>query len=950
MNPYKLSQVYKQLTSQNSILKKYLKLGTKDIKQPDLPAFVEQKNMFNRFMKDNPRPDQIGRKDMAGGGMLVKPTADGSRPGYKSDFSKKELKKFGKTIEKREITDKLGRKSIREVFVLKGKDQNDFYNEFYKNNPNKPRYFNKEFTELSTSQRQDVFDSYVYQKKLAQKPDRGYITTKELSKLVNPDSDINFIKNGLLRTIGKSDAAKGRKLELTSKYLKTLLKPKKFKVRSDLKGNIADVIHVKKNANIIKMLRDYYNGVQLRPETMKNIEKILKNEEIKKMFKIGSYKELVEAIDNLKIPNAQKATTIFRIAQHMDGIQFKNFKPDIPKNINAANKIFVGLEKAQWGDPYADSYRQMKRDEIMKMLGTGYFDKSYQNFIKDARAVLAAEVGEKVAKTLDLNEITGLTSASKGKTFSSSQFVNFMDSHFNRNAHASMIKEYGKYEKNIANALKNNNKYQATKLINKWDDWKKGWFKNLDDKYKTKAIADIVPTFKIGADPYGKIFSDQRLKQLLDLDFDPRKDYVPGQKLQLAKTFKSQSTQPVLKEIAQGDEKAIRALLAAIGCPEKRARLQTGTNCSTKGANFINSGMKNASPAQFKNFALLANRAKDLGRSIMKFGIIPEAMYVAADATVRLTMGDKPIEALLRGSEYLLPGDQTKLAEMMEATRLMNPETAAIIGRSIDYKNTLSEIDSLKAQKDNLENLSGGGEFDYIGDLNQDSLNLDKFIKQKEDALNTKFKMTDAEQIYANRMQDEVDDIRKSRSLTTKLKSMFRDVDPDSDIETLGAPEVTQEQLNKRLRPQLPRDLLLASEAEMIQAAKTAQLQGYDIPDDYYIKQQRDVKNMSLAELAEATSPEQVYGASGTMGEPLNKGIVEKPQNVISDMEREITGQTNVANPFDLDLSMMGTGLRGFSAAGGGIAKQAGADSGPPPESGPNPQGLSYLMKRGKNI
>ena len=36
--------------------------------------------------------------------------------------------------------------------------------------------------------------------------------------------------------------------------------------------------------------------------------------------------------------------------------------------------------------------------------------------------------------------------------------------------------------------------------------------------------------------------------------------------------------------------------------------------------------------------------------------------------------------------------------------------------------------------------------------------------------------------------------------------------------------------------------------------------------------------------------------------------------------------------------------------AGGGIAKIAGVDSGPPPESGPNSQGLSYLMKRDKNI
>ena len=931
---------------------KYLTRAKKE--KPDLPdvflaskAPIPEKTLTRNMFKE---AQERFKNAKAGGGMLVQPSADGSRPGYASDFSKKELKKFGKTIEKREVIDKLGRKAIRDVFVLKGKDQNDFYNQFYKNNSNKPRYFGKEFTELSTSQRQDVFDSYVYQKKLAQKPDRGYITTKELSKLVDPKSDINFIKNGLIRTIGESDAAKGRKLSLTKDYLKTILKPKKFKVRSDLKGNIADVIHVKNNNTIIKMLRDYYNGVQLNPETMENIEKILKNEEIKKLFKIGSYDKLVKAIDNLNIPNAQKSTTIFRIAQHMDGIQFRNFKPNISKNINAANKIFVGLEKAQWGDPYADAYRQMKRDEIMKMLGTGYFDKSYQNFIKDARAVIAAEVGEKVAKTLDLNEITGLTSASKGKTFSSSQFINFMDSHFNRNAHASMIKEYGKYEKNIANALKNNNRYQANKLINKWDDWRKGWFKNLDDKYKTKAIADIVPTFKIGADPYGKIFSNKRLKQLLDLEFDPRKDYIPGQKLQLAKTFKSQSTQPILKEVAQGDERALRTLLAAIGCPEKRAKLQTGTNCSIKGANVINSGMKNASRAQLKNFAAFANRAASLGRGIMKFGVIPEALYVAADSAIRLGMGDNFNEAFLRATEYLRPGDQTKLAETLEADRFFGPEIAGIINKSLSYKNELAKVQSLEDQKANLKNLSGGGAFDYIGNLNQDVKNIDDQIKQATDNLNNKFKMTDAEQIYADRMQKEVDDARTANSFFTKLKSKFRDAGQDqSDIETLGMPEKTQKQLNERLTPELPRDLFLANENELINYAKYQQSQGFNIPDNYYLQQQQYYKNMSLAQLAAATSPEQVYGASGIMGEPINKPPIEKKQNIIPDMEKEIIGQTNVANPFDLDISDIGTGLRGFSAAGGGIAKQAGISSGPPPESGPMSQGLQGLMKRVRN-
>ena len=37
----------------------------------------------------------------------------------------------------------------------------------------------------------------------------------------------------------------------------------------------------------------------------------------------------------------------------------------------------------------------------------------------------------------------------------------------------------------------------------------------------------------------------------------------------------------------------------------------------------------------------------------------------------------------------------------------------------------------------------------------------------------------------------------------------------------------------------------------------------------------------------------------------------------------------------------------GVFFAGGGIAKIAGVDSGPPPESGPNSQGLPSLLKRG---
>jgi len=394
------------------------------------------------------------------------------------------------------------------------------------------------------------------------------------------------------------------------------------------------------------------------------------------------------------------------------------------------------------------------------------------------------------------------------------------------------------------------------------------------------------------------------------------------------------------------------------------------TECAKDGARIINSGMKNASPAQIKNFAEFANRTKRLGRNIMKFGILPEAMYVAADSTFRLAMGDSAIESLLRASEYLLPGDQTKLAEMMEAKRLSSPETAAIIGRSIDYKNQLAKIQSLEDQKANLELLSGRGDFDYIGDLSQNIKNVDAQLKKATDDLNNKFKITDPERLYAEGMKDEVDDIRGTRSFLTKVKKFARDIDDREygDVEDLETPQDTQKDLNQRMLRQAPtiykvegnkllqKNLSEATTSEIMNHVQLLKPLGFNVSTKNLLADRDKLRGMPLSQQEQIFGKEATYGFSGTLGEPLNKGPVEKKQNVISEMENEIVGRTNVnpqgqvINPFDIDISDIGSGLRGFAAAGGGIAKEAGDRSGPPPESGPMSQGLQGLMKRVRNL
>ena len=65
---------------------------------------------------------------------------------------------------------------------------------------------------------------------------------------------------------------------------------------------------------------------------------------------------------------------------------------------------------------------------------------------------------------------------------------------------------------------------------------------------------------------------------------------------------------------------------------------------------------------------------------------------------------------------------------------------------------------------------------------------------------------------------------------------------------------------------------------------------------------------------------------------------------------KNLETKTNRANFFGNLRDRIFGAPQSLSFAGGGIAKQAGDPSGPPPESGPNSQGLSGLLKRGNKI
>ena len=194
MNPYRLKDVFNYLTSNNQLLKRKLKLGTSEIPIPPKRDDVTAIEAINRFNKDNPRVDTTdiqpvvkqstmkqsnvgevdegviqgafdtatmeardggypppiyetfkkrylkrnmkadgGRAGYEDGGMLVQPSADGSRPGYKknknkgSGFASEETQKKIQKITEEKIT-----KRVNQI-----KKINDWTNNWFENNAGK---------------------------------------------------------------------------------------------------------------------------------------------------------------------------------------------------------------------------------------------------------------------------------------------------------------------------------------------------------------------------------------------------------------------------------------------------------------------------------------------------------------------------------------------------------------------------------------------------------------------------------------------------------------------------------------------------------------------------------------------------------------------------------------------------------------------------------------------
>jgi len=914
MNPYKLREIYKYLTRAKKAdpeLPNVFPASKAPI--PPVRKDVETIDAVNEFMLRNPRVEKAGGGNIGGGN--IKGTPIGDRTGFANIFLDQGKKsRFGKNSDTVVINGK-------EYLKITKKGDPNFGKYVYRTSVATPGYGRggkgkNEYLNLSELKKR--IDNPKTGKAEFKTYSKGYLAELEdIKKFVNNKGAKNIYLSDLIEKFG--DVTKSSSDEVrdptTEKKIKRAIGDDTYKKLIKGGDRAKTILQKKKTAN--ELVRAIKRGdkplISLSsdmtgeaPNTFKSYlgktERNMYDSIIPKLKAIVSRvtqpRQIYQATD--AIEELKKATTK----------TFNQIIKKYPQALAARNVLTSGKGIVAYNDR---SYILSQLNRHVQNGGTKY------KYVSGNTTATIKFRNTETGKMISLNNIDVKDPEFKEAANAYNQKQKIMDTEIDDpRIKGSKIK--------IGQAIAANG---DSIVIDHLDDVKNNPLKNLaitnqkanmaaTIKGATEAeLKSIGRGVKLNVEDNIKRYSNYAKRVLISPDIKR-----PGPKETI---FTKTGT---LRGVTDPPDIEIKRLVATLGganCGRGfknqggRIGLQEGTPnvdaCFKNAINRINQGLPNATPAEAKNFT----KVLKLGRNILKFGIIPEALFIGAESIVRLGLGDSPTEALLRASEYIIPGNQTDMAEVMKVARTMSPEKAALVERALKYKSELGNIENLEAQKQSAEILSPTSEFDYLPDRTQDIKYIEQRILDQKQNLT---KINEAQLKGSERIQDEAYDIAKSRSPITKLKAFAGDIElPKDDPLSIDLQPVVGK--IKTTFPSFRDDMETANIPEQTVRAyfeKNPQ----EGNADNFINYQNILKNQTLNQAEQTYNPEELYGASGLFfGQPV------------------IETQPRVRNTSrDIDP---------FQAAGGGIAKIAGIDQGPAPTSGPNPQGLLSLKNRVRN-
>ncbi len=965
---------------------------------PDIVTTADKINRPQQALDRDMYKDFMDRNPMAGGGMLVQPSADGSRPGYagKMKWTKKEIQEIYKDlpegiyVQKRTLPSgkidytyraKIRRKGKEYTFPSKVatpenkkqliKDVEAKYDELIPNRLSREEYAKLRLLPENKRLKGEEFAAKL--NKMGKEPYYGGSWNR--AKVYNYDLESPRTKKRIADDLGffeKRTVAEAKEIIKKFSGGKHFLKNKNL-TDADITTRASSYIAMEKFEETSGTGRSWPRGKQNKRKVWTNIYNSYRQGG---RFELINEKELADADGKVN----WKKDLNWRKAKFKDKKSGATFTYDNLEKM--VDKHGGGYQKAikAYNDNAILNQTTFKGKTLNSILTEGLLKKEYETLI-----------GKKVGS----NDSGLLKYISEKKPYYS-----FVEAHHTEGVKDNPFKtepafKYANREQGIIQ--KKYNAAVASGDANKIAKAKEVYVNDMN------RISDELGGIRYKTD--GRFIGTQGTTESIVKAAATEAGFNQGK---IEKMLATLSNNPKCI-ITFGKAKA-----AADG---GRIGYQTGTvslsDCAKDGAkNFQEGKFKTADQAQ--DAARLLGGGQKVLRGLMKYGIVPEAAFVAGEAVFRNILGEKPLNAIKKSIDTFTLG-LTDFTSGIEAEKF---------GKDADRKLAVdklrasqNKVNSIEQDIANLETLNTGSQFGYEGDQTE-------AIQMKKAQLETAKKELEQNYVnpdivqYIDRKAENIADAQRAKSAEAKASAKDQMIGipgvadyMDTETARVFPKQPSQMELNLKMLPrfqdyqksdqgQIDRTIMNAPDEVLQEIAPGALEIKKALQEEYKME---NLKNRFGAE--------QIYGTQGVFSQPLQKGgragfklgtlrkgiqtLIDKsvkstPKDTTTELDKLIK-QTLDEDFFDkkdriidninakiarakakgLDSKEIGEGQIEFyddiiksnfktktgpffdyqkrkNKAGGGLLKQAGDRSGPPPESGPNSQGLQGLLNRVK--
>ncbi len=878
-----------------------LKLAS-EIDQPAKRPDVETTEAINAFIKRNP-------VEKADGGMLVKPSVDGSRPGYKgkTNWTTKEVQEIykdlpeGMYVQKRTLPSGKIDYTYRAKIRYKGKvynfpskvatpenkkqlikDLEAKYDELIPNRLSREEYAKLRLLPENRRLKGEEFAAKL--NKMGKEPYYG--GTWNNKKVYNYDLASPRTKTRIADDLGffeKRTVKEAKEIIKRFSGGKHFLKNKNLK-DSDITTRASAYIAMEKFEETSGTGRSWPRGKQNKRKVWTNIYNSYRQGG---KFELINEKELADAdgkVNWKKDLNWRKA-------------KFKDKK-------SGAIFTYDNLEKMvdKHGGGYQKAIKPYNDNAILNQ--TTFKGKTLNSILTEG--LLKKEYETLIGKKVRLNDVGLLKYISEKKPYYS-----FVEAHHTEGVKDNPFKtesafKYANREQGIIQ--KKYNAAVASGDVNKISEAKKVYINDMNRisnelggiRYKTdNRFIGTKGTSKSIVEAAAKEsgFSDKKIKQII------------------ASFGSGTCAVEFGKAAAEGG----------------RIGYKTGTvgldDCFKSGITNMNSGNYKTAD-QVNDARNLLLKSKNLLRAVTKYGVLPELAFIGLESAGRTIMGDSVGDSIKKSIDTFTFG----LTDFTSDINKKEFDAAGGFGDmklNVDkYKANFDKVQSLKRDIQNLEAMNVGGEFGYMGSRDNEIAFKKAALKKAEQKLLSS-QLPEAQMKTISRMEDNLYDAKRAKSSLSKAALK----DQMDGISTFGLGDYTgadsgrmfptsesQEKMNLELFPSfrddmkkvdLAKPLFNQTKEDLMTKAKIDE----DEADKFLnaINFYKNIDNLSLSDAAAMYGDEQTYGTQGTFG---GEAIPQTPAYDFSE---------------------------------GGIASLSGGDkSGAAPKSGPQPQGLPYVYNRVK--